>query len=352
MKVVLAPDSWSGFRSANRVAAEAAERWDFVDELVQLPMTDGGQDATLALKELSSGVLSLEVDAPLEDDRVTALALRLRQGGCFLESARVLGRALCEDPSRAGSQGLGQALRQLERQDGLLIVGLGGSGTMDGGLGLAHGLGLHLSGLQGLPGAAQLGRVQALHGRAPLQDRLVAVWADVETPLLDSARVFGPQKGADELFIERNTRELEHWAGLVNAWRVRQGRAPLPLDLPRGGAAGGLAWALAALLDAHLLPGARAAGRALGLDDALRGADVLVTGEGRFDATSLQGKVVGHVLDRARALGVQRRVVLCGSRDPQVQPEGVEILSCDELFGDSREMRYQSALDQLATTLF
>ncbi len=352
VKLVYAPDSWSGFRSAPRLTSDARSSWDFVDELVLLPMTDGGQDATLALRHLASGVRQLEIDAPQGDGRLSALALQLDEDSFFLESARVLGRAFAGDPRTASSRGLGQALKQLARHDGLIVVGLGGSGTMDGGLGLAQGLGLWVEGAPEHAGAVDLERATGLHGPAPLPDRLVAVWADVRTPLLDSARVFGPQKGADELFIERNTRDLERWAVLVNDWRRRQGRAPLPLDLPGGGAAGGLGWSLAALLDAHLVPGSRAAGRMLSLDEALRGADVLVTGEGRFDASSLDGKVVGHVLERARAQGVPRQIVLCGSRDPEVQPPGVEILSCEELFGSSRSARYQTALDQLATTLF
>ena len=343
MKVLVAPDSWGGFASAPEVARRVAEALEECGhEVVQLPMTDGGEGAALALRGLSRGASALAVTGPHGQD-ARPLALRL-PGATFLESARVVGRRWCQDPLTASSIGLGEALRRLDAtSDGPLVVGLGGSGTMDGGLGLARGLGLVLEGVEGAhPAAADLERVEALRGPPPLPGRLVQVWADVRTPLLESARVFGPQKGADELSIERVTRGLAHWQQVLAAWRRRHDLPELPAGRVFGGAAGGLAYALEALVGARVVSGAAAAARALELDRHVAEAEAVVTGEGRFDATSQQGKVVGEVLARA-----PEAWVFCGGSEL----ERDRLVACDALPGIDREARFEAGLLELVRRL-
>lgn len=332
--VVVAPDSWGGWATAPQIAARIEAALMAAGHSVEpLPLTDGGEGASLVLASAhpARGV-TLAVEGPHGQD-VRAIALEL-EGFTFLESARVVGRAWCSDPATASTVGLGQALRQLDaRQDGPLVVGLGGSGTMDGGVGLARGLGLRVDG--------DLFGVTSLEGPPPLPGRVVQVWCDVTTPLLDSARVYGPQKGADELLVARSTQALRRWVDVVNRWRHGHGLSPVDPNLAQGGAAGGLGWALHALTGARLRPGAAAAARTLGLADALAGADLVITGEGTLDATSLAGKVVGHVLDNAADVRI-----LCGRNETELSA-----YATDDFPGATRDERFDAALAALAASL-
>lgn len=343
MKILVAPDSWGGFASAPAIARRVGEALrEAGHEVVELPLTDGGEGAALALKGLSTGAFALAVSGPHGQD-VRPLALRM-DGHTFLESARVVGSRWCDDPIQASSFGLGEALRRLDaNRDGPIVVGLGGSGVMDGGLGFARGLGLTLEGVDSpFPSAADLERVSAVRGPPPLPGRLVQVWADVRTPFLESARAFGPQKGADELGIARVRHGLAHWGEVLAAWRRRHDLPELPIDRVYGGAAGGLAYAMEALLGARVVPGARAAARALSLGEHITKADRVVTGEGRFDRTSLAGKVVGEVLERAGDAWV-----FCG----QTLVERERVVACEDLDGFDRDARFEAGLLELVRRL-
>lgn len=174
-----------------------------------------------------------------------------------------------------------------------MVVGVGGSATSDGGLGAVDALGWSLSGHE------------------------VTVACDVSTPFLDAATVYGPQKGATAAQVSLLTRRL---ARLADEYRTRKGVDVTVLE--GAGAAGGLAGGLAAI-GARLEPGFDVVARAAGLDRALETADLVVTGEGRLDRTSFQGKVVGGVLEWAADEGVDRRAVIVG----QATAEGREELS-------------------------
>jgi glycerate kinase len=180
-----------------------------------------------------------------------------------------------------------------------VIVGVGGSATTDGGLGAVDALGWSLVG----------------------QD--VTVACDVTTTFLDAATVYGPQKGATSAQVSLLTGRL---ARLAEVYEDRTGVDVTGLE--GGGAAGGLAGGLAAI-GAQLEPGFEVVARAAGFDDALAGADVVVTGEGKLDPTSFEGKVVGGVLEWAADEGVADRVVIVG----QATREGRDELS---VLGDVR----------------
>ncbi len=174
-----------------------------------------------------------------------------------------------------------------------MLVGVGGSASTDGGLGAVDTLGWSLAGHD------------------------VTVACDVATPFLDAATFYGPQKGATSAQVSLLTGRL---ARLAEVYHDRTGVDVTELE--GGGAAGGLAGGLAAI-GAQLEPGFDVVARAAGLDDALGGADLVVTGEGRLDATSFEGKVVGGVLEWAADEGVAERVVIVG----QATAEGREELS-------------------------
>ena len=156
---------------------------------------------------------------------------------------------------------------------------------------------------------------------------------DVDNPLCGphgASATYGPQKGADADAVWELDRALEQLAATVahdlGVDRARE---------PGAGAAGGLGYGLLAFAGARLRPGVEAVAEIVGLDAALRASDLVITGEGAFDATSLRGKVVGGVLDAARRAGVRRR----GLRPRERRPEGVEVVSLVEVAGEVAAMR-------------
>ncbi len=321
MKVVLAPDSWSGFSSAPAIARDLAQVLaEHHLTPVEVPMADGGEGTTLVLLRAGARPLTgVQVAGP-DGGRVQAPVCDWN-GVTFVEAARVIGPALLldpVDPLARRTHGLGEALAlAVVGRTGPLIVGLGGSSTLDGGAGMLQALGLRLEDargkvLRGHVSAHDLGRIARVRGEPPLPFQVVQAWCDVETPLQASAARFGPQKGASAEQIEHLETALARWGDTLNRWRQEQRLREVPVEAPGGGAAGGLGFALRAALDARLVPGAPAVARAIGLERHLRGARAVVTGEGRIDPSSFAGKVVGTVVEEARAAGVEAVGVLAG----------------------------------------
>jgi glycerate 2-kinase len=295
---IVAPDKFRGSLTAAEAAdamAAGVEAAGF--EARRVPLADGGEGTLDALLAARGGsVRSATVTGPL-GDQVEAQWALLPDGTGVVEMARASGLSLVEgrnDPLRASTRGTGElinaALRAGARR---VVVGVGGSATTDGGLAAVEALGWSLSGHD------------------------VTVAGDVSTPFLDAATVYGPQKGATPAQVELLTRRL---ARLADAYRDRTGVDVTVLE--GGGAAGGFAGGLAAI-GARLEPGFDVVARAAGLDRALELADLVVTGEGRLDRTSFEGKVVGGVLEWAADEGVAKRAVIVG----QATPEGREELS-------------------------
>jgi len=248
-------------------------------ETRELPLADGGEGT---LDALGGERRSARVAGPLGEP-VDAEWSLLPNGTAVVEMAKASGLALVadeNDPLAASTRGTGELIAHaLAEGARAVIVGVGGSATTDGGLGAVEALGWSLRGAR------------------------VVVACDVETPFLDAARVFGPQKGADSTQVDELTRRLEE---LAERYRERTGvdvRA-----LPRAGAAGGLAGGLAAI-GAELRPGFDVVAEAAGFGEALAAADFVVTGEGLLDETSLAGKVVGRVLEEAAAAGIAAAVI-------------------------------------------
>jgi glycerate 2-kinase len=206
-----------------------------------------------------------------------------------------------------------------------ILLGVGGSATVDGGIGAAMALGWRFLGASGKPvghGGGELERIARVERPTSLQLTEIEVLCDVNNPLCGeqgAARVFGPQKGATPEMVERLDAGLCHLAELV---KTQLGKNIA--DVPGAGAAGGLAAGAMAFMNAKLVPGVDAVAEAIDLDDALRGADWVITGEGCFDAQSLRGKVVSGVAKRARTFRV-KLAVLAGSVKT-ARPEGVEVL--------------------------
>lgn len=280
MRALACPASLKGVLDAGSAAAALARGlrsggWD-VDEL---PLADGGEGTAAVLSAgLGGEWREARVSDPLGRPSV-ARWLLLPEGRAVVEAAAAIGLPLLaeeeRDPVRASSRGLGElVLAALEESPASLDVALGGTATVDGGAGLRDVL-----------------------SSLPVPTRALC---DVQTRLEGAARLFGPQKGASPEDVEVLERRLESMPEL----------RPFA-DLPGAGAAGGLGAALAAL-GAELVPGAPAILDLLDFDERLRGCDLVVTGEGQVDETTVEGKAPAVVAGRAAAAGV-RCVVFGGS---------------------------------------
>jgi glycerate kinase len=332
MRVVLAPDSFKGSASAVEVADALSRGWALErpeDELVRVPLADGGEGTLDVLAAADPGATwqTVRVTGP-DGAPVDARWLLLSDGTAGVELARSSGLPLMRTPDarRATTAGLGEQLLAAVGHPGTrrVLVTLGGSATTDGGSGALAALGARLldgAGNELAPGGAALQDLHRLDrsGLVAPPAGGVRCLVDVTAPLLGpvgAAAQFGPQKGASPDDVAVLEAALRRWAEVV-------GGNP---DQPGAGAAGGTAFGLATLWGAGLVPGAPEVARAAGLPGALRDADLVVTGEGCFDAQSFGGKVVGHVLEQAAALGTPQMIV-AGS--VAVAPPSTVVASAD-----------------------
>src|SRR5438309_98519 len=306
--VLIAPAAFKGTLGPRQVAeaiAAGARRALPAAAILQCPISDGGDgllDAVLLPGSLREHV---SVTGPLGEPVSGELGWIDPETAIF-ESATACGIALLQpdqlDPLRATTRGVGEMVWEaVERGARTVVVGLGGSATVDGGTGAARGLGWSLRDASGaaLPeGGGSLGQLATLDGGWGLDARVVAL-ADVTTALVGpqgAAPVFGPQKGAGAEGVKLLSRGLERLGELM----ARHGRPDLA-TLPGGGAAGGLGAGLAFFAKAQLVPGAEWVLSRVGFDAALAKAQLVITGEGSFDRTSLVGKASGEVVRRAQA---------------------------------------------------
>jgi len=328
MKVVVAPNAFKGTLTASAAAHAIANgvREVFPDaKIVEVPVADGGDGTTEALVDARHGEYrSVVVEGPL-GDAVTA-RFGLLDGGAtaVVELAQSSGLALIpsgrRDPRRASTFGFGQLL-EAARREGVskIIAGIGGSATNDGGAGMGQALGYQLLDADGrdLPrgGAAlaRLGRIDRSNFDLGWKSVRAQVASDVTNPLLGpqgASAVYGPQKGADPEAVRELDAALARFAAVVERDLGKR-----VADVPGAGAAGGAGAGLIAFLDATLQPGAPLIVEAAGLDAALRGADLVITGEGQVDGQTAYGKAPGEVARRAHTAGIPV-LLLAGSKGP------------------------------------
>jgi glycerate 2-kinase len=321
MIVLVAPAAFKGTFGPRDVAdalAAGVRRAAPQATVLACPVADGGNglvDAVLppgSLRERVSvtGPLGAPVEAELGwIDSETAL----------IESASACGLALLKpderSPLHTTTRGVGELIWEAaDRGARTVVVGLGGSATVDGGTGAARGLGWSFRDAAGEPlpeGGGSLVELAEIGWGWGLAARVIAL-ADVQTPLIGpdgAAPVFGPQKGATPEDVTLLATGLDRLAAL---WS-QHGRADLA-TLPMGGAAGGLGAGLAFFARAELVAGAPWTFDRVGFDAGLAKADLVLTGEGTFDSTSQVGKAVGEVLRRALAARKKVAVVAGTSR--------------------------------------
>ena len=329
LRVVVAPDSFGGALDSVGVAAAIATGWSKVrpnDEILRRPMADGGEGTLAALADaLGDGAerRTIETTDPLGRP-ISADWLLVGDGQeAFIEMAAASGLARLSAGERtpqsagaASTRGTGDLVRAaLDAGVELITIGLGGSATTDGGSGLLRALGVRFVGDGGdLPeGGAALARLDRIDTSAldpRLADVKIVIASDVTNPLCGSrgaAATYGPQKGADESTVEALDAALARYGRAIE-----QATGRLVADIPGAGAAGGTTAGLIGMAHATVRPGVEVVAELVGLADALETADLVITGEGRADEQTLQGKTAMGVatLARPRATPV---ALLCGA---------------------------------------
>jgi glycerate 2-kinase len=333
---VIAPDSFKGTASAIVAAAAIARGWASIrpgDSIVELPMADGGEGTLDTFAAAIDGTkwMPARVVGP-DNARVDTEWLLLPDGTGVVELARASGLTLLDPlrPLDAHTFGFGQLIgAALDAGATGLILAIGGSSSTDGGAGALAALGVDLrdSGDQPIPlgnrGLTALDHVD--WSRARSAPSSVIVLCDVRNPLLGpdgAAAVFGPQKGALPADIPVLDAGLAHFAAVI-------GGDPM---FPGAGAAGGSAFGLL-VWGAELRSGAEEIAQRSDLDAAIRSADLVITGEGRFDSQSASGKIPHHIASLANELGIDVALVAGLIQAPTTQ--FADAVSLTELAGSS-----------------
>ncbi len=361
MKFVIAPDSFKESLSAEDAAAAiAAGVHDALPEAkcVCVPMADGGEGTMRAIVAASGGrVLTARVTDPCGNRIACRFGLSQDGTTAILEMAEASGLEMVpidlRNPLTATSFGTGELIRAaLDCGVTRIVMGIGGSATVDGGAGMLQALGARLHDAYGRQIAHGGGGLAALESvdLTALDPRLrmvkIEVACDVDNPLTGphgAAAMFGPQKGATAETIPVLERGLERLAALLGEEVSRR---------PGAGAAGGIGFALLACAGAELKPGVALVAEVVGLEARMRGADLVFTGEGRIDAQTAHGKTPAGVAAIAKRLGIPV-VALAGSVGAGT--EGLKACGIDAIFSvmqrpSSRAEAFAEAAENLRAT--
>jgi glycerate kinase len=320
--ILVAPDSFKGTLSAADVAAAIGRGLEQRGRPVDLcPIADGGEGTFEALVQALGGERhTVTVSGPLGRPVEAPFAVAGELG--ILEMAAASGLGLVEPDQRdaiaASTYGTGELiLAAVHTGANVVYLGVGGSATTDGGA----------------------GAIKAIREGGGLHGARIVVLSDVRTPFEHAARVFGPQKGADERAVAQLTKRLNDQARRLT--RDPRGR-------PMTGAAGGLSGGLWAEFGAELVPGAQFILDAIGFDRRMRAARAVVTGEGKLDQQSLAGKAVSEVSTRARQSGVPCHAIV-GTRE--LDSFGARVLDLQAIFEASTPRQISAAARRLSDVL-
>lgn len=361
MRVLVAPDAFKGTLSATAACDVISISLESAGlDVDRAPIADGG-DGTLDVL-LSHGFTAMLVDVVDAAGRPRQARIGMRGTRAVIELAEICGLVTVADlPLDAWHRttlGLGRAARAaIDAGCTDITLAVGGSASVDGGIGLLTGLGFAVLDADGrsvspdLAGMLQAERIE----RAELPPIHWRVLVDVTTPLAgreSTAMVFGAQKGLDARERVHGDEALRHWAAVL-----RREFGVDVRELPGGGAAGGVAAGAHAALGAVLVSGAQEVLELTNLRDRLRDCDAVVTGEGSFDAQSVLGKGTGAVIEAARSL--DRPVyVLAGVSDRDASSAGVAgMITCASIAGSNDSARAEptrwltGASDALARVL-
>ncbi|MGE0599377.1 MAG: glycerate kinase [Dehalococcoidia bacterium] len=360
MRVLIAPQEFKGSLAADEAAAAIASGIRAAQpdwKLDLLPMSDGGPGLLDAIRRAVKADTMAAVVQDALGRKVLGRYVRLRSSGdIVIEAAQANGLLHVKpnelDPLHSDTFGVGELLLDAANAEPKrVVVGVGGSATTDGGAGMAAALGARFYDMAGnlLPrGGAALADLERIDWSLPaaLAGIEVLVATDVSNPLCGpngAAQVYGPQKGANAEQVDQLEAALFRYAHVV--------RRHFGIDiasLPGGGAAGGLAAGLVAFLGAKIQSGFDLVAETTGFHDRLAAAELVVTGEGRFDGQSRQGKVTGRIIDAAREAG-KPVVVFAGSGEPS---DNMELRTIANLEADTAKAmeKADGLLKELAKT--
>ncbi|KJY81866.1 glycerate kinase [Vibrio galatheae] len=303
MKIVIAPDSYKESLTAMEVAIAIENGFKEImphAEFIKLPMADGGEGTVQSLVDATGGqIVAATVTGPLGQPVEGFYGLLGDGSTAVIEMAAASGLHLVEpekrNPLLTTTYGTGELVKAaLDAGVKHIIVGIGGSATNDGGIGMAQALGASLTDAQGVELAYGGGALENLASidLSGLDSRLaeikLEVACDVDNPLCGAkgaSHVFGPQKGATPEMVELLDKNLAHYAEVI-----RQTNGKQVIDQAGAGAAGGLGAALLGLFDASLRPGINIVMDAVNLAEVVKDADLVITGEGRIDSQTIHGK--------------------------------------------------------------
>ena len=323
--VLVAPDSFKGTFSAPQVAGaigRGLERGGLMPPDL-CPVADGGEGTLDALlPQLGGELIAVEVQDPLGRPVKAGFGLVEDGGTALVEMASASGLGLVAEGERdawaASTYGTGQLIAAAaEAGARVVLVAVGGSATTDGGA----------------------GALEAIEAGGGLRGAKLVVLCDVRTVFEDAPRVFGPQKGADPDMVERLRERLEALA---------QGLPRDPRGVPMTGGAGGLSGGLWAAHDAALEPGAQWVLDALDFDARMRAARAIVTGEGKLDEQTLEGKLVGEIGTRARQAGVPLHAIV---GTDALDPFGKRIIDLQRTIEATTLQELEAAGEQLGAEL-
>jgi glycerate kinase len=354
MRIVIAPDGFKETLTAEQACAAMAMgvRLAVPDaQITLIPLADGGEGTVAALLVGGGRRIGVRAAGPLGGTVSAEFGVMPDERTAIVEMSAASGFELLSpdqrDPLRTSTYGTGELLLAAAREIAVkgghetgIIVGVGGSATVDAGCGALQAVGVkfferdgtlisdHLSG----GSLNRVDRIDCSAVHSVIRQASLSVACDVDNPLCGangSARVFAPQKGASERDVAILERNLEHIARVFE-----RDTGVRVADQPRCGAAGGMSAGLHAALGAKLVGGADLILNVLGFRTRITGADLVLTGEGHLDSTTLSGKVVLRVAEAARAVGVPA-IAVVGGMDPGGEPvarqfSAVRVLSADE----------------------
>jgi len=343
MKILVAPDSFKGTLKAKEVAEiiEKGIRKVFPEaKVIKVPLADGGEGTVEALVESAGGkTFTKEVASPLGEKVKASFAVLSEGSTAIIEMAQASGFSLVtpekRNPLWTTTFGTGELIKSaLDEGCKKIIIGIGGSATVDGGAGMAQALGAQILDKEGKEigfGGGNLGktaRINMEHFDFRAKNVKVIVASDVDNPLCGergAAKVYGPQKGANKEMVEILEENLVHFARIVKKFLNKDVK-----DIPGAGAAGGLGAGLVAFMNAEIKPGIEIIIQASHLEEKMKGVDLVISGEGRIDEQTLYGKVPVGVLKIAKKRNIPLILIGGEVREKRLlYKEGISaIISC------------------------
>ncbi len=329
-KVLIAPNAFKGTMSAIFVAQELSKALSDGFEVQILPLSDGGDGFVDVIHHLipELTMMETEVTGPLANQRVKAKWLWDASNMiAYIESAQACGLSLMNgqlNPMEATSRGLGELVTEaISKWATDIYIGLGGTASTDGGVGAMQALGWKFPDQYNReigPGGGHLIELHRILPGPALQVNL-SLMTDVNNPLLGdlgAAPIFGPQKGASP------TQVLDLEKGLSNLWLHAYKIFQLNLDFPGAGAAGGIPAGFALTGHASIGSGFELIADLGDLEEKIAWADIVVTGEGKFDQQSLMGKAPGQVVNLTRSQG-KKVAIIAGLIEAPIGDVNIEL---------------------------